>query len=346
MKNARHALVLFSGGLDSVLACKVLQEQGLSVLGLHFTSPFFGKPGEVAHMQRVFGVDIQAVDSGQDFVDQVLADPAHGFGKALNPCLDCKIFMISRAVNMLGPLGADFVATGEVVGQRPMSQRRDAMNRVLKESGAAQALLRPLCARHLEPTPMEASGLVDRDRLLAIKGRGRKEQLALARKYGLEEVPSPAGGCLLTESESACRYLPILEHAPSPTAGDFALANLGRQYWQGPHWMAIGRNQADNKALEEAVTPGDLVFRLAGFPGPLAVGRQFMGRTWGPSVVRSAAALAASFSPRARRSGGEVDVLARVGREEAAISVTPARDESWRTPEPADLQEWKKAGTG
>lgn len=159
-----------------------------------------------------------------------------------------------------------------------MSQRRDTLNVILRDAAVRDVLLRPLSALHLPPTPLEESGLVDRDRLLGIWGRGRQDQLALAREMGIREVPTPGGGCRLTERENARRYWQVLTLTDAPTGADFALANLGRQFWhrtaEAAYWLCVGRNSADNEKLAAAARPGDLLLRLRDLPGPLALARQ------------------------------------------------------------------------
>ncbi|WP_461208936.1 adenine nucleotide alpha hydrolase family protein [Desulfocurvus sp. DL9XJH121] len=319
------ALALFSAGLDSILAARTIQDLGLAVKCLHFTSPFFGDADKVAHWSRTYGLDVEAVDVGRDFVRMMRGGPKFGFGKYFNPCVDCKILLLTRARELMPRYGATFIVTGEVVGQRPMSQRPDAMNSVRNESGTKGILLRPLCAKRMEPTPMEESGRVDRERLHDFWGRGRTAQLELARTLGISEIPTPAGGCLLAEPASARRYAPVLERMPEPGPEDFHLANLGRQYWAGTHWLAIGRDQGSNQRLAERVAPGDLVFDVKDFPGPLALGRQFAG-PWSAEAVADAAAFTASFCPRARRAGGEVDVVVRSGDESRVVNVLPTKD--------------------
>jgi hypothetical protein len=155
---------------------------------------------------------------------------------------------------------------------------------------------------------MELSGLVDRERLLGIKGRGRSEQLALAKHYGFAEIPTPGGGCKLAEKENARRYWPVLKFSPKPSVRDFKLSNIGRQYWAEDKWMIVGRNQMDNTALLKVCGDADLIFRLRGYPGPIAVGRQFEGRAWTQDEIVDAAAFTASFSPKAVQSGQDVTV--------------------------------------
>ncbi len=325
MKNSYHALALFSGGLDSLLAVRMVARQGLDILGLHFTSPFFGHPDKLDEWSGKYDVDLLRVDVGQEYIDMMRSGPVYGFGKVLNPCINCKIIMLRRAKGLLATCGAKFLVSGEVIGQRPMSQRRDALNSIRNEAVVGDILLRPLCARHLDPTPMEISGLVDRQKLGDIRGRGRKDQIALAREYGLADIPAPAGGCRLTEKESAKRYFDVFRYIPAPVPDDFHLANTGRQYWSGPHWLSIGRNEADNMELERLIRPTDLLFRVADHSGPLALGRQVSGNPWAESVVRDAAAFAASFSPRARDTGGEVAVTVVLGDSQHEVRVRPER---------------------
>ena len=342
-----QAIVLFSGGLDSILAAKVLEEQGLRVRCLHCHSPFFGEPSAVPRWRRRYGLDIDTLDVADDFCAMLRERPAHGFGKTLNPCVDCKILLLRRARQYMEDVGAAFLATGEVLGQRPMSQRRDVLNVIRREAGVGDILLRPLSARLLDPTPMETSGLVDRERLPAISGRGRQGQLELAWHFGLTDIPTPGGGCKLTEKENARRYWPVLAHLPAPDSGDFTLANLGRQFWHEEdgrrYWLAIGRNSGDNQALQAATRPGDARIFLADIPGPLAVGRQ--ASQWPEHILAAAAALMASYSGRAVReaeAAGGVGVRAQwhtTGGQAGSWQgrVMPAREGCWQEPlwEPA-----------
>lgn len=326
METQRYdAVALFSGGLDSILAARLVMEQGLKVKCLHFVSPFFGKPHKVRHWRKIYGLDIESVDMGEAFANLLAVRPQYGFGKVLNPCVDCKILMVTRARTCMEHYGASFIISGEVLGQRPMSQRRDTLNAIRRDADAKEILLRPLSARLLDPTQVEESGLVDRERLMAISGRGRKEQMALAERFGITEIPTPAGGCKLAERENARSYWPVLCHAPNVTAADFYLSNTGRQYWAGAHWLSIGRNQHDNEGLTRLATPQDLRMKVAHFSGPLALGRQFDGAPWSEEVIADAASFIASFSPKAVRSGEEVIVRVTSEGVTREVVVMPAR---------------------
>jgi tRNA-uridine 2-sulfurtransferase len=303
MTHSSRALALFSGGLDSILAMKVVRAQGVRVLGLHFCSPFFGHPEKMAHWRDIYDLELETVDAGQAFVDLLLQGPRFGYGKVLNPCVDCKILMLSTAKALLATYGAGFLISGEVLGQRPMSQRRDTLNLITKQAGVRDCLLRPLSALHFKPTPMELEGLVQRSELLNISGRGRKDQLRLAEEFGLPEIPTPAGGCLLAEQESAKRFWPVLTRIPYPAPADFELAKIGRQYWNSGLWLMVGRNQADNQALESLATAEDILFKAADVQGPLALGRRKIGIEWTDAHIRMAAAFVAGFSMKKRVAG-------------------------------------------
>lgn len=356
MNEQYDALSLFSGGLDSIVASRLMQRLGHRVLGLHFVSPFFGRPERVAWWTREYGLPIEAIDVGQDFVDLMAAFPPHGFGKVLNPCVDCKILMLRKAKALLPVYGAQFLVSGEVLGQRPMSQRADTLNIIRNEAEVRDVLLRPLSAGLLSPTPMEESGLVDRSQLPALCGRGRQGQFDLARKLGITTIPPQAGGCRLGERESARRYWPVLRTFPRPLAAYFDLANVGRQLWRHldgqatGHWLAMGRDMRDNSKLLAQVHPEHYVFVLENFPGPHAVGCPVPGQDWDDAVLHEAAACLASFAPKARKHGGPVDVAVQRGGTTRTLTVSPtdqhgfADNLTWPATREAQ-KEWEKTVT-
>lgn len=345
-------IVLFSGGLDSVLTAMLLREQGLNVLCIHFTSPFFGDPAKVACWRKAYGLDIEAMDASEAFVRMLAQWPPHGVGKTLNPCVDCKITLLGLARQIMATKGASFIATGEVIGQRPMSQRADALNIIARDSGTRGLLLRPLCGRLLEPTDAEISGLVQREKLLGISGRGRSAQLELASRFGIKEIPSPAGGCRLTERENARRYWPILKacltsnekNDPDELVRDFKAANNGRLLFRqdSGECLGIGRNEADNARIAAARLERDIILKLP-FPGPLAIAHA--GLSWPPGHLREAAAILASYAPKSRQTGEQLNI--RIIGQDRQISVEPDRHENiWTLPDwqtvRAEIQETRK----
>ncbi len=330
-----HAVALFSGGLDSILATRTIMEQGLSVLCLHFCSPFFGFPEKIAEWKKIYGVEVRAIDINKAYVQMILDGPANGFGRLLNPCIDCKILMLRKAKEIMREVGAEFIISGEVVGQRPMSQRRDALNLIRRDAEVKDCLLRPLSALCMPPSPAEESGLVNRELLHDFSGRGRKQQMALAKRFGITVIPTPAGGCRLTEEENSKRYRMVIDNIANPEPEDFVLADLGRQYWKktgeqsiasakentvpadsvtesitetaftgtmpetvkSTHWLCVGRNQADNQRLLSVAGTSDFIFKVVGFPGPLGLARAVTPMS--ESDLSQAAAFMASFSPKA-----------------------------------------------
>jgi hypothetical protein len=327
--NTFDALSLFSGGLDSILSSKLMQSLGHKVLGLHFISPFFGKPNQVPEWEREYGIPITIIDVGQQFVDLMAAFPPHGFGKVLNPCVDCKILMLRRAKELLPVYGASFLISGEVLGQRPMSQRADTLNIIRNDADVRDLLLRPLSAGLLPITPMEESGLVDRAKLRSLVGRGRKGQYALAKELDVAKIPTQAGGCRLGERESARRYWPILRAFPKPLSPYFDLANVGRQLWRkeadttAGQWMVMGRDHRDNQKLLKLVSSEQYVLELKNFPGPHAVGVPIPGQDWTEEILAEAATCLASFSPKAREHADLVDVSIERHGVQRIISVRP-----------------------
>jgi len=216
----RRAVLLLSGGLDSTLAARMMLDQGIELHALHFTSPFCtcsrGNGGGAcrSQAQRVaerMGIPIRTVAKGPEYIE-VVRNPRHGRGSAMNPCIDCRIFTFRKAREHMERIGASFLVTGEVLGQRPMSQRIDAFRLIEKHSGTADIVLRPLCARHLPPTLPEREGWVDRSRLLAIAGRYRRDQIRLAAEWEIGDYPCPAGGCLLTQKTFAVKVKDLLDH--------------------------------------------------------------------------------------------------------------------------------------
>lgn len=266
-----RALLLLSGGLDSILAGRVLEEQGVDVVPVVFESPFFGSAHAREAAER-HGWPLVAVDITEEQL-AVVERPKHGYGKNMNPCIDCHAQMIRLAGALLDRYGASFVATGEVLGERPKSQNPQALRTVEEESGLAGLVLRPLSARLLPETEPERQGLVDRSRLHAIQGRSRRPQIELAAQLGVRSYPTPGGGCLLTDPGYSHRLRRVLAWRGTLTANDAELVKYGRLLLLDGLMAAIGRNAADNERLEELAAPGDLVLVAEGRPGPTTVAR-------------------------------------------------------------------------
>lgn len=304
-----RGLCLLSGGLDSQLAICVLRGQGIHVEAVVFASPFF-KIDAAKRAASKLGVPLHVADFTADILGLV-ESPRHGFGGALNPCIDCHARMIRRAGELMREKGFDFVATGEVLNQRPMSQTRRSLETVAADAGLDGRLLRPLCALLLEPTKPELEGAVDRARLLGLSGRSRKPQMELARLYGVEEYPSPAGGCLLTE-KGFCRKLADLKAREG--LGDERLVRIllcGRHFrLPGGAKCAVGRDARENAELKRLAREGDLVLHTVDVPGPTAL---IAGGAGEPDVALAAGICAAYGDHGARR-----EVRVRVLAGEAA----------------------------
>lgn len=274
MERIYDVIVLFSGGLDSLLTAKILQKQGLKVHCLHFVTSFFGSSTKVEYWKKEYELDIEVVNVSESY-NTMLYNPQHGYGKTLNPCIDCKILLLSTAYTYMKKYGAVCVATGEVLGQRPMSQRKEALHMIEKGSQLEGYLLRPLTAKNLPPTRAEIDGVVDREKLYDFYGRGRTNQLHLAKEFGIVTIPSPAGGCSLTIAETASAFYPVLEHVPHAKNEDYALARAGRQYWNGEHWFILGRNAKDNETLKRYASAEDYILYFTQHTGTIALVRKY-----------------------------------------------------------------------
>lgn len=264
------ALALISGGLDSILAAKLIKEQGIEVIGICFKSYFFG-PENAKRMTKQIDIPLEVVDFSEEHLETV-KKPKHGHGKNMNPCIDCHAMMMRDAGRLLEKFNADFIITGEVLNQRPMSQNKASLNVVKKESGIGEKILRPLCAKVLPPTEMELNGLVDREKLLGISGRGRKVQMELAEKWGIKDYPSPAGGCKLTEPNYSIRLRELLEHVEKTTERELELLRIGRHFRVTEGCKIIStRTAAEADELKKLLTSEDVGFLVKNFKGSMVI---------------------------------------------------------------------------
>jgi tRNA-specific 2-thiouridylase len=302
------ALALFSGGLDSILAVKLMLEQGIDVVAVNFVSPFClcekGGTG-VSEAARQLGVPLKVVDVGTEYLLMV-QKPKHGYGKNMNPCVDCRIFIVKKAKKIAEELGADFIFTGEVLDERPMSQHFKAMKIIEEEAGLKGKILRPLSARLLPETVMEKKGLVDRKKLLGIRGRSRKPQLKLAEKFNIKDYPSPAGGCLLTCREYADKLRDLFKHKKRCSMADAALLKVGRHFRFGKNKIIVGRNEAENKLLTAKKARNDYYFEVPDVGSPITVLQGAKTK----KAIKTAAALTAFYS-----DANSAEVTVNFGRE-------------------------------
>jgi len=260
-------IALFSGGLDSSLAFKVIEEQGIEVLGVIFETPFFSSAKARTAAERI-GLPLTVLNITEEHL-QMLHAPRYGYGKNMNPCIDCHTLMLKIAGRKMEAEGADFLFTGEVLGQRPMSQGRQSLAVVAKNAGYPDRILRPLSARLLPETAPEREGKVDRARLLDIQGRGRKQQMELAVHYRITSYPAPAGGCLLTDPVFAKRLRDLFDRHPDHTLRDIELLKVGRHFRLTESTKAVvGRNAMDNNTIERLAVRSDALIRITHFPGP------------------------------------------------------------------------------
>lgn len=265
-----RALAMVSGGLDSILAAKLIKEQGIEVIGICFKSHFFNEEN-AKRMTEQIGIPLKVVDFSKEHFNMV-KHPKHGYGKNMNPCIDCHSLMLNYTGKLLQDMDADFIITGEVLNQRPMSQNKSALDVVKKESGFSDKILRPLCAKNLTPTEMELNGLVDREKLMDIAGRSRKVQMELAEKWGIKDYPSPAGGCKLTEPNYSKRLRELLNDKNNPSVKDLELLRYGRHFRVSSNAKIIStRTQEEGDEIKQYLDKEDFIFFAEEFNGSMIV---------------------------------------------------------------------------
>ncbi len=302
------ALALFSGGLDSMLAIKAIVDQGIEVTALHIKTGFGGTKDISALMreraQRA-GATLEIVDVRDEYIQKILFNPIHGYGKNFNPCIDCHGYMFRVAKGLMHKMGASFLVTGEVLGQRPMSQRADALKLVVRlaEDESDHLIVRPMSAKLLEPTTPEIEGWIEREKLHDISGRSREKQLALAKEYGWEDYESPGGGCLLTDEHFSNRLREFIDH-DSLTVDEIDLLKYGRHF-RLPNGakLIVGRNHEDNEALMKTTSDKYLPITLD-IIGPFAL----LGRHATPEERLLAAKITLTYARSSAKEQYEVTV--------------------------------------
>lgn len=259
---------LLSGGLDSILAIRVLQDQGIHIIGVSFVTPFFGSK-KAKSAANILNIDLRIINISKIHIE-MLRSPKHGYGKEMNPCIDCHALMFHEAGKLMEAEKADFLFSGEVLGERPMSQNFQSLMKVANESGYKESIIRPLSAKLLPETLLEHEGKVDREMLLDISGRSRKRQVELAKHYGITEYAQPAGGCLLTDPAYSRRLRELMDKKPNFDIRDAELLAIGRHFrLDTGEKIIVGRNQSDNEILMSLKTDDDVIIDIAEYPSPI-----------------------------------------------------------------------------
>jgi tRNA U34 2-thiouridine synthase MnmA/TrmU len=322
MEKTTTGILLFSGGLDSILACKLLQDHSVTLRSVHFSTPFTKDLDWPRKTDALLGLSTTFLALGDAYLD-ILRSPAYGYGANLNPCIDCRIMMLQRAKELFDEMEASFIVTGEVVGERPMTQSKNTMRMIEKRSGLDGLIVRPLSARLLPPSIPEQTGVVDRERLLNLSGRGRKRQLELAKNYGITEVPTPAGGCLLTDPSFSTRVKDLMDHGEL-TRENVQLLLHGRHFRLVTGGKAVvARNEGENARLLQSSGPHDLILEIRGGRGPVVLLR---------ADNLDGLAAAASLCAKYARSQTPAEILyrRRSGDLSASMVVAPASVEFCR----------------
>ncbi|OGW56726.1 MAG: hypothetical protein A2Z09_04900 [Nitrospirae bacterium RBG_16_43_8] len=344
----RHkAIALFSGGLDSTLAIITVLRQDIDVTAVTFLTHFGCDISDKSSCSKdpfsaaaKFGFTVKLCHLADKFIE-IVKNPAHGHGRNMNPCIDCRILMLKEAKELMDMTGADFIITGEVIGQRPMSQMRNTLAMIGKKAGVSGIVLRPLSAKLLEPTLAEIKGIVDRDKLYDFHGRSRKQQMALAKEFGLTDYPMPAGGCLLTEPNYSFRLSELLDYNPAPLLKDLHLLRTGRHFRLSPSCKAIvGRDEKDNDKIESLAGEGDYLLSVENFGSPAAL----LTGDGTQDFINLAASICARYSDAKHLPFVDVDVHFK--GKKFSVTVSPATEdmiEKYRIQMPEKKKELLKA---
>ena len=273
----KKVVALLSGGLDSQLAIKMMQEQGFDVSAVAIKTPFCdfdcgrGCGFEIRERADDLNVNLKTVYLGDEYIE-MLKHPKHGIGAGFNPCIDCRSMMFDAAKKHMEDIGAEFIISGEVLGQRPMSQHAPALRTIEKESDLVGKIVRPLSAALLPETDPEKNGLIKRENLGMIRGRTRRNQLDMAKKYGIENPPNAGGGCLLTEPQFGIKAKDLFSHTENPTINDIDLLKIGRHFRLDEQTkFIVGRNKDENEMIKAIALPGDILLEAKDFVGPVSI---------------------------------------------------------------------------
>lgn len=330
MERKPKAIALYSGGLDSTLAILVMLRQGIEVTALTFLTHFGCDISDRSSCSKNpfkaaehFGFTVKLCHLADKFIE-IVKKPKYGHGRNMNPCIDCRILMLKEAKEFMNLTGADFIITGEVLGQRPMSQRKETFPLIDKEAGLEGYVLRPLTALNLKPTIPELKGLVKREFLYDFKGRSRKPQIALAEEFGLKDYPSPAGGCLLTDPIYSYRLKELLSHNPDPSIKEINLLRVGRHFRLSAYCKAvIGRDEEENTMIESLGERGDCLIKVIGYGSPVTL---VTGKVITEREIELGASLCARYSDGKQMPQLRVSVEKKGYGKEMRFSI-PAKDE-------------------
>jgi tRNA U34 2-thiouridine synthase MnmA/TrmU len=316
------ALGLCSGGLDSILSALILRKQGISVEWVSFETPFFSSE-KARQASRITGIPIIVKNITTTYL-KMLKNPPCGYGKHMNPCMDCHALMFRLAGGIMKEKGFDFLFSGEVLGQRPMSQNAQSLRYVEKQSGFDGYILRPLSAKKLPETIPEKEGLVNRDLLFDISGRSRKPQIKLAKEFGIADYPSPAGGCLLTDKGYSARLKDLFDHQETITENELYLLKHGRHLRLNHETkIIVGRTQKDNEIIEKYYDRAeDTILKVIKFPGPTVL----MPHGGSKEIMILAASICAGYGKAPDLTPVEVGAVTPQGLEAIKVIGIPPND--------------------
>jgi len=281
----KKALLLFSGGLDSILTAKILQKQKIKITPICFKSYFFDC-NLAKKSAKKLGLNLKVIDFSKEHL-KIVRFPKYGRGKGINPCIDCHLLMIEKTKETLEKEKYDFLATGEVLGERPLSQNARALKLIEKEANLENQILRPLSAKLLPETIYEKKGIVKREKLLSISGKSRKSQLALAKEFKIKKIPFPAGGCILTDLEYSKKLKELFSKIPDCDGDDCQILTKGRIFWEGSNLIVVARNEKECKEIEKLKKKKDLILEPENFSGPTVLIRGFNQKIKKEIVIRA-----------------------------------------------------------
>jgi len=329
MEQKKKVVALLSGGLDSRLAVKMMQKQGFEVEAVAIKTPFCdfdcgrGCGFEIRETADNLGVKLKTVYLGDEYIE-MLKHPKHGFGSGMNPCIDCRAMMFDAGKKHMEEIGAEFIISGEVLGQRPMSQHAPALKIIEKESGLEGKIVRPLSAALLPPTEPELKGLIKREDLGKIRGRSRKEQLKMAQEFGIENPPNAGGGCLLTDPAFAVRAKDLFKHVETPTTNDIDLLKVGRHFrFDEKTKLVVGRNQDENEVIKALALDKDVLLEAKDHVGPITLLRGENVQNY----LEFGAAITLRYSDAPKEAASIVVTQKKDAKSE--ISTIPAKEEDY-----------------